>query len=108
MRRMPSLKKVTNCIRSLTDLVILGILNAQPTHAYRMKQIAFEKFGIKLYPGVLYPKLRRLEKDSVIEGKWKKNLRKKKVYSPTAYGKKLYDQSIKNYLLIIKKLEEMK
>jgi len=100
--------KLIDCARSLTDLIILGILNAQPTHAYRIKQIALEKFGIRLHPGVLYPKLRRLERDGIIEGKWKKNLRKKKVYSPTAYGKKLYDQTIKSYLLIIEKLEEMK
>ena len=105
---MSNLEKPVNRIKTLTDLVILGILNAQSTHAYRIKQIAFEKFGIRLYPGVLYPKLRRLERDSVIEAEWKKDLRKKKVYSLTAYGKKLYSQTIKNYLLIIEELQEMK
>ena len=105
---MSNLENRVNRINSLTDLVILGILNAQSTHAYRIRQIALEKFGIRLYPGVLYPKLRRLERDSVIEAEWKKDLRKKKVYSLTAYGKKLYNQTIKNFLLIIEELQEMK
>ncbi len=105
---MSNLEKPVNRIKALTDLVILGILNTQPTHAYRIRQIALEKFGIRLYPGVLYPKLRRLERDSVIEAEWKKDLRKKKVYSLTAHGKKLYSQTIKNYSLIIEELEKMK
>jgi len=96
-----------DCARCLSDLIILGIINKQPAHAYKIRKVILEKFGVALYSGVFYPRLRRLENSGIIKGRWEtENGRKKRVYNLTAYGKELYSHAVDNCLLILKKLEE--
>jgi len=96
-----------DCARCLSDLIILGIIYKQPAHAYRVRKVMLEKFGVALYPGVFYPRLRRLENSGIIKGRWEaEDGRKRRVYNLTAYGKKLYSHALENCLLVFKKLEE--
>jgi len=101
-----------DCIRCMSDLIILGVVHMEPAHAYKIRKIVLEKFGVALYPGNFYPKLSRLEKNCIIKGKWiTENHRKKKVYNLTPYGEKLFKDLVDNCLItiyngIIKRLEE--
>jgi len=101
-----------DCVRCMSDLIILGVVNMEPTHAYKIRKIVLEKFGVALYPGNFYPKLSRLEKNGMIKGKWiTENHRKKKVYNLTTYGEKLFKDLVDNCLImiyngILKRLEE--
>jgi DNA-binding PadR family transcriptional regulator len=94
----------------MSDFIILGIVHMEPAHAYKIRKIVQEKFGVALYPGNFYPKLIRLEKNGIIEGKWiTEDHRKKKVYNLTTYGEKLFKHFVDNCLTvmsdILKRLE---
>ena len=79
------------CVRCMMDLIILGILRMQPTHAYKLRKIVAQKFGVLLYPGNFYPKLHKFETNGLIKGKWEtEGRRKKKVYSLTPSGEAMY------------------
>ena len=96
----------------MSDLIILGVINMEPSHAYKIRKVVLDRFGVALYPGNFYPKLKRLEKNGIIEGKWIiEGHRKKKVYNLTPYGEKLFKDLVDNCLItifngIIKRLQE--
>lgn len=80
-----------DCVRCMMGLIILGILYMQPTHAYKLRKIVAQKFGVLLYPGNFYPKLHKFEANGMIKGQWEvKGRRKRKVYSLTTSGEVLY------------------
>lgn len=101
------------CVRCMMDLIILGILHMQPTHAYKLRKIVAQKFGVLLYPGNFYPKLKKFETNDLIEGKWEtEGRRKKKVYSLTPSGEAVYKTLVDGCLLpvynkIVKVLETL-
>lgn len=89
-----------DCVRCMMDLIILGILYIQPTHAYMLRKIVAQKFGVLVYPGNFYPKLRRLETKGMIKGQWENGgRRKRKVYSLTPSGEALYRTLVNGCLL---------
>lgn len=80
-----------DCVRCMMGLIILGILHMQPTHAYKLRKIVAQKFGVLVYPGNFYPRLRKLETNGMIKGQWEfKGRRKRKVYTLTPSGEALY------------------
>ncbi len=99
------------CVKCMIDLIILGILYMQPTHAYQLRKVVAQKFGVTLYPGNFYPKLHKFETNGIIKGRWEtEGRRKKKVYSLTPSGEALYKSLVDNcffpvYNKIIKALE---
>lgn len=94
------------CVKCMMDLIILGTLCIQPTHAYMLRKIVAQKFGVLVYPGNFYPKLRKLETKGMIKGQWKtEGRRKKKVYSLTPSGEALYKTLVDGcYLPIYNKI----
>jgi DNA-binding PadR family transcriptional regulator len=95
-----------DCVKCMMGLIILGILYIQPTHAYMLRKIVAQKFGVLVYPGNFYPKLRKLETKGMIKGQWENGgRRKKKVYSLTPSGEALYKTLVDGcYLPIYNKI----
>ena len=83
--------KPTELVQGTLQLLILKTLALEPMHAYgigiRIGQISKGVFLVNA--GSLFPALRRLERDGLIEGDWRvtDNNRRAKVYRMTARGR---------------------
>ncbi|MNO70910.1 lineage-specific thermal regulator protein [compost metagenome] len=74
--------------------IIIGVLSqlSEPQYGYSLVTILEEK-GISVDPGTLYPLLRRLEKQELLESKWDTNeTRPRKYYLLSEQGKLVYEQ----------------
>lgn len=77
-------------IKNFLDLLILQLVETQPTWGYQIIKETEARYGVKLRHGALYPLLNVLEKKGFILSK--KNLHKgriRKVYEITSRGKEL-------------------
>ena len=85
---MPAEAKPTDLVQGTLHMLILKTLALEPMHAYgigaRLEQISKGVFLVNA--GSLFPALRRLERDGLIEGDWQvtENNRRAKVYRLTA------------------------
>jgi PadR family transcriptional regulator PadR len=88
---MAAVQKPTELIQGTLHMLILKTLALEPMHAYgigaRLEQISRGVFLVNA--GSLFPALRRLERDGLIEGNWQvtANNRRAKVYKMTAQGR---------------------
>ncbi|MBW7454753.1 PadR family transcriptional regulator [Paenibacillus sepulcri] len=74
--------------------IIIGVLSqlSEPQYGYSLVSILEEK-GINIDPSTLYPLLRRLEKQQLLESKWDTNeTRPRKYYLLSSMGKEVYLQ----------------
>lgn len=74
--------------------IIIGVLSqlSEPQYGYSLVSILEEK-GISIDPGTLYPLLRRLEKQELLESKWDTNeARPRKYYLLSPFGQEVYEQ----------------
>ncbi|SDJ80098.1 PadR family transcriptional regulator [Sediminibacillus albus] len=74
--------------------ITIGVLSqlAEPQYGYSLVTILSEK-GVQVEPGTLYPLLRRLEKQGLLESQWDTNkARPRKYYLLSATGKQVFDQ----------------
>jgi PadR family transcriptional regulator PadR len=84
-------QKPTELIQGTLHMLILKTLALEPMHAYgigaRLEQISRGVFLVNA--GSLFPALRRLERDGLIEGNWQvtSNNRRAKVYKMTPLGR---------------------
>jgi len=72
--------------------IIIGVLSqlSEPQYGYSLVTILEEK-GIGVDPGTLYPLLRRLEKQGMLESKWDTNeARPRKYYLLSPLGQEVY------------------
>lgn len=73
--------------------IIIGVLSqlSEPQYGYSLVSVLEEK-GISIDPGTLYPLLRRLEKQELLESKWDTNeARPRKYYLLSPFGKEVYE-----------------
>lgn len=73
--------------------IIIGVLSqlAEPQYGYSLVTVLEDK-GIPVDPGTLYPLLRRLEKQELLESSWDTNeARPRKYYVITPFGREVYD-----------------
>jgi len=88
---MATEQKPSDLIQGTLHMLILKTLALEPMHAYgigaRLEQISKGVFLVNA--GSLFPALRRLERDGLIEGDWQitPNNRRAKVYRMTALGR---------------------
>jgi len=88
-------------VQGTLQMLILKALALEPMHGYgigiRLEQISRGVFRVNA--GSLFPALRRLERDGLIEGEWQttENNRKAKVYSLTAAGKNSLKQEARDW-----------
>ena len=74
--------------------IILGVLSqlSEPQYGYSLVTILQEK-GISVEAGTLYPLLRRLEKQGLLDSEWDTNeARPRKYYIISQTGKEIYRQ----------------
>ncbi|WP_435923978.1 PadR family transcriptional regulator [Paenibacillus sp. DYY-L-2] len=72
--------------------IIIGVLSQlkEPQYGYSLVSILEEK-GMSIDPGTLYPLLRRLEKQLLLESSWDTNeARPRKYYVVTELGREVY------------------
>lgn len=87
--------------------IILGVLSqlSEPQYGYSLVTVLDEK-GISVDPGTLYPLLRRLEKQELLESQWDTNdTRPRKYYSLSPLGKEVYEQLCVEWKNLIGSLE---
>lgn len=72
--------------------IIIGVLSQleEPQYGYSLVTVLEDK-GIPIDPGTLYPLLRRLEKQELLESNWDTNeARPRKYYVITPFGREVY------------------
>lgn len=87
--------------------IILGVLSqlSEPQYGYSLVSVLEEK-GISVDPGTLYPLLRRLEKQGLLESQWDTNeARPRKYYLLSALGQEVYKQLCVEWRNMIGSLE---
>ena len=93
------MKEIDEVINSLMQelrrgTIIIGVLSqlSEPQYGYSLVTVLEEK-GIAIDPGTLYPLLRRLEKQELLDSKWDTNdTRPRKYYLLSPFGEKVYEQ----------------
>lgn len=76
--------------RGTVTIAVLSLLS-EPQYGYSLVSVLEEK-GMSVEPGTLYPLLRRLEKQGLLESKWDTNeTRPRKYYILTPTGKEVYE-----------------
>lgn len=86
--------------------LILSVLSQldQVKYGYALVQ-ALEEKGIKIDPNTLYPLLRRLEKQELLQSEWEMGESKpRKYYRRTELGNEVYNQLKQQWILMSKNL----
>jgi PadR family transcriptional regulator, regulatory protein PadR len=91
----------SSLVQGTLDMIVLRTLALEPMHGYgigvRIEQISRGVFQVNA--GSLFPALRRLERDGLIEGEWAatENNRRAKYYSLTAPGRARLKQGTRDW-----------
>jgi DNA-binding PadR family transcriptional regulator len=89
--------------RGTIVIAVLSKLN-EPQYGYSLVSILEEK-GIPVDPGTLYPLLRRLEKQGLLESKWDTNeARPRKYYLQSPDGKEAYQRLHQEWQSIVESM----
>lgn len=94
-------EKPSDLIQGTLDMLILKTLALQPMHGYgisvRIEQMSKGVFCLNA--GSLFLAIQRLERDGLIEGRWKatENKRRAKYYALTAKGSKRLNNETKEW-----------
>lgn len=89
--------------------IIIGVLSqlSEPQYGYSLVSVLEEK-GISIDPGTLYPLLRRLEKQELLESRWDTNeTRPRKYYLLSPFGKEVYEQLCLEWKSMIASVENL-
>lgn len=89
--------------------IIIGVLSQlfEPQYGYSLVSSLEEK-GLSIDPGTLYPLLRRLEKQEILDSKWDTNeARPRKYYLLSPAGKEIYRQLCEEWKQITASLERL-
>lgn len=89
--------------RGTIVIAVLSKLN-EPQYGYSLVSILEEK-GVPVDPGTLYPLLRRLEKQELLESKWDTNeARPRKYYLLSPTGQKAYQRLHQEWQSIVESM----
>ncbi|MGP4042490.1 PadR family transcriptional regulator [Gracilibacillus sp. D59] len=89
--------------------ITIGVLSqlSEPQYGYSLVTRLEEK-GIHVEPGTLYPLLRRLEKQGLLESKWDTNeARPRKYYLLSETGKEVYELLIVEWQHIVQSMSNV-
>lgn len=89
--------------------IIIGVLSqlTEPQYGYSLVAVLEEK-GITVDAGTLYPLLRRLEKQGLLESSWDTNeTRPRKYYLLSPMGKQVYEQLCTEWRGMVKGLDRL-
>ncbi|MFD2654729.1 PadR family transcriptional regulator [Gracilibacillus thailandensis] len=92
--------------RGTITISVLSQLS-EPQYGYSLVTMLEEK-GIHVEPGTLYPLLRRLEKQGLLESKWDtKETRPRKYYLLSETGKEVYELLIVEWQQIVESMSNV-
>ncbi len=89
--------------------IILSVLSQllEPQYGYSLVVLLEEK-GISIEPGTLYPLLRRLEKQDILESNWDTDSSKpRKYYSLSIAGKQIYKNLCTEWFKMVVSMENI-
>ena len=89
--------------------IILSVLSQlkHPQYGYSLVVLLEEK-GIPVEAGTLYPLLRRLEKQNLLESNWDVDAAKpRKYYQLSEYGKEIYSKLCDHWFEMVKKMDNL-
>ncbi|GGA77868.1 PadR family transcriptional regulator [Ornithinibacillus halotolerans] len=89
--------------------ITIGVLSQlfSPQYGYSLVTMLDEK-GVPVEPGTLYPLLRRLEKQGLLDSSWDTNeTRPRKYYVLSEMGKRVYDQLCREWESIVKSMDDL-
>ena len=89
--------------------IVIGVLRqlTEPQYGYSLVPVLEEK-GVAVDPGTLYPLLRRLEKQELLESKWDTNeARPRKYYVLSPFGKEVYEGLCREWRKLIVSMEAL-
>lgn len=89
--------------------ITIGVLSqlSSPQYGYSLVTLLDEK-GIHVEPGTLYPLLRRLEKQGLLDSSWDTNeSRPRKYYVLSETGKRVYNQLCIEWESIVSSLNDL-
>ena len=98
---MAAADKPSDLVQGTLHMLILKTLALEPMHGYgigiRLEQISKGVFQVNA--GSLFPALRRLERDGLIEGDWQttENNRRAKYYKLTAQGRAQFKREARDW-----------
>ena len=95
----PSRGYDSDLLRGNTDSLLLYLINEQgQTYGYKLIKEIGERSGgyFRFKEGTVYPALRKLENDGLIQGEWKRlpNGQERRYYSMTSRGRELLEQKL--------------
>lgn len=92
--------------RGTITIAVLSQLS-EPQYGYSLVTILNEK-EITVEPGTLYPLLRRLEKQGLLDSKWDTNdSRPRKYYLLSEMGKKVFDLLVVEWETMVRSLNQV-
>lgn len=84
---------------------VLGQLLDEPQYGYSLVPVLKEK-GLAVDPGTLYPLLRRLESQKLLESTWDTNeTRPRKYYVISSFGREVYSELCKEWRALMESME---
>lgn len=87
-------KSIENLVKSFLDIIVLAMLNGEPTHGYKIIANLHRTFGVLLSPGTLYPLLYRLEAEKLVDVR---EVKRRKLYKLTVRGRKKVSNTLRLY-----------
>ncbi len=92
--------------RGTLILSVLSLLN-NPRYGYSLVQ-ALEEKGVSIDPNTLYPLLRRLEKQGLLQSEWEMGESKpRKYYHRTSFGNTVFQQLKEQWLIMSENLNQL-
>lgn len=89
--------------------IVISVLSqlSEPKYGYSLVSILTEK-GMAIEPGTLYPLLRRLEKQQLLESKWDTDeARPRKYYLLSPFGREVYAGLCQEWRKMIISMEDI-
>jgi len=97
------LEKIDQMRKGTTTLAILKLLidTGEPMHGYQIAR-ALEtrsRGSFQFKEGLIYPRLHQMEREGLVHGEWegKRGTRRRKVYLPTAEGRRRLSEEMRQW-----------
>ncbi len=99
--------------KGTTTLAILKLLidSGEPMHGYQIARAleSRSRGSFQFKEGLLYPRLHQMERDGLVRSEWegKRGTRRRKVYVPTAEGKRRLAEELKQWQVFSLSMERL-
>jgi DNA-binding PadR family transcriptional regulator len=89
--------------------IIISVLSQLKKQQYGYSLIVrLQEKGVEIDAGTLYPLLRRLEKQELLESNWDvESAKPRKYYKLSAYGNTIYDKLCQHWTEMVRKMDQL-